>query len=83
LSDLATARHDLSLYWGLLPAKTRARMTALAPIDGAISLLAARTSTRRRELETSPGEIGAREQWELRRLDDVSRRLATLASTPS
>jgi hypothetical protein len=83
LSDLATARHDLSLYWGLLPAKTRARMTPLEPIDGAISLLAARTSTRRRELETSRGEIGAREQWELRRLDDVSKRLATLASSRS
>jgi hypothetical protein len=71
------------LYWGLLPAKTRARMTPLEPIDGAISLLAARTSTRRRELETSRGEIGAREQWELRRLDDVSKRLATLASSRS
>jgi hypothetical protein len=66
-----------------LPAKTRARMTPLQPIDGAISLLAARTSTRRRELESHDGEIGARAQWELRRLDDVSRRLATLASTRS
>lgn len=83
LSDLATARHDLALYWGLLPASTRSRMTALQPIDGAISLLAARTSTLRRQLESSNGEPNSRSQWELRRLDDVSRRLATLAAARS
>jgi hypothetical protein len=83
LSDLATARNDLTLYWKLLPASTRQRMPALTPIDGAISLLAARTSARRRQLEATEGDNDGGTQWELRRLDDVSRRLATLAAARS
>ena len=83
LSDLATARHDLALYWGLLPASTRVRMSALQSIDSAISLLAARTSALRRQLEANGGQTSSRSQWELRRLDDVSRRLATLAAARS
>ncbi len=79
LSDLAAARHDLSLYWGLLPADVRARTTPLEPMDPAISLLAARTSERRRELEVSSAGLSSRSAWELRRLDEISRRLATLA----
>jgi hypothetical protein len=79
LSDLAAARHDLTLYWGLLPGDLRDRTTPLEPIDPAISLLAARTSQRRRELEVSSAGTNSRSAWELRRLDEVSRRLATLA----
>ena len=79
LSDLATARHDLTLYWGLLTADARARTTPLESIDPAISLLAVRTSQRRRELEIRPASETSRAGWELRRLDEVSQRLAKLA----
>ncbi len=77
LSDLATRRADLLLYWRMLPSESPARSRRLEPLDGAIALLAARTSQRRKAVET--GGDGSRGDWELRRLEDVSRRLAMLA----
>lgn len=83
LADLATTRHDLSLYWNLLPGARRAHMTPLDPLDDAISLLASRTSKLRRQLESASADHSPRTAWELRRLDEVSRRLATLAGPRS
>jgi hypothetical protein len=79
LNDLTTTRHDLNLYWELLPAEAKAEATPLRPLDEVISLLAARTAQRRRELERTAAN-SPRDAWELRRLDEVSRRLATLAA---
>jgi hypothetical protein len=82
LADLSTTRHDLNLYWKLLPADSQARQSPLRSVDDVIPLLARRTAERRRELETTAAD-SPRAAWELRRLDEVSRRLATLATPRS
>lgn len=78
LTDLATLRHDLDLYWKLLPEESQARIVPLRTLDDVIPLLARRTVERRRALEVEAAN-SPRAAWELRRLDEVSRRLATLA----
>ncbi len=83
LADLAAARHDLELYWSLLPPRQQTNLSKLEPLDGAIALLTARTSNRRQQLQKGTNESQDRTAWELRRLDEVSRRLATLASSRS
>jgi hypothetical protein len=83
LADLTTARHDLLLYWNLLPEQERRQMPALGSLDGVMSLLSSRTAQRRRQLEAGELPDAPRTAWELRRLDEVSRRLATLASDRS
>lgn len=82
LADLATTRHDLNLYWNLLPRGSQARQTPLRSLDDVIPLLARRTAERRRELVHMAAD-SPRAAWELRRLDEVSRRLATLATPRS
>ncbi len=82
LADLSTTRHDLTLYWKLLPRDAQARQTPLRSLDDVIPLLARRTAERRRELEKTAAD-SPRAAWELRRLDEVSRRLATLATPRS
>lgn len=79
LASLVTTRHDLTLYWRLLPEEQQARLTPLRTLDDLIPLLARRTADRRRALENEAAD-SPRAAWELRRLDEVSRRLATLAS---
>lgn len=79
LAELATTRHDLDLYWKLLPRESQTRLTTLRSLDDVIPLLARRTAERRRALEHSAAD-SPRAAWELRRLDEVSRRLATLAT---
>jgi hypothetical protein len=79
LTELATTRHDLQLYWKLLPEDYQAQIVPLRTLDDVIPLLARRTAQRRRDLETAAGD-SPRTAWELRRLDEVSRRLATLAT---
>ncbi len=83
LAELATVRHDLTLYWELLPLDHRARMPSLEALESAVSLLAARTAQRRRKLEVSAASANSDTAKELRCLDEVSRRLATLAATRS
>jgi len=79
LADLATTHHDLNLYWKLLPHQSQTRRTPLRSLDDVIPLLARRTTERRRELEQMSA-ASPRAAWELRQLDEVSRRLATLAT---
>lgn len=79
LADLATTNHDLNLYWKLLPSESQTRQTPLRSLDDVIPLLARRTTERRRALEQKSAD-SPRAAWELRRLDEVSRRLATLAA---
>ncbi len=79
LGDLSMARHDLHLYWDLLPPSVQAHMTPLRPLENMISQLAAHASDRRRELEQTSNE-SPRAAWELRRLNEISRRLATLST---
>jgi|GEM_PF-2585730 len=79
LANLSTTHHDLNLHWKLLPQNLQAQQTPLRSLDEVIPLLARRTAERRRELEKNAAN-SPRAAWELRRLDEVSRRLATLAA---
>jgi len=84
LSELTSTRADLAIYRELVPPQDRKLLPTLDSPQTAISLLARRTADRRRQLE-SPDHAATPEYaaWELRRLERVSQRLASFATSSS
>jgi len=80
LAELTTVNRDLSLYWNLVPARTRELLPELQSLSAAVSLFSEKTAAARHALE---GENNAQAHRDLVRLDRVSRRLAELAVAPS
>ncbi len=81
LDVLALRRHDLELFRQAVPEKERALLAPLPDLKGVISQFAARIVEVRSQVSGSSFKgTDSERQAELRRLDDLSRRLAEAAA---